>query len=212
MVTAGWRHALRHVASRCGLVLAVMAMASTNVAAADDDAVSQRVELPEIGLAASFPPDWRVRTPMSPRESWFDVSADDETPVFAWAGIFATGGDGRWCGIDRFEDFPWTVDEHAAFLERWHVSASLYGRSGGQEPIELPAGPAWRIEVRDELKERSSTLYLLEHADDHVLLTCADDLGSEEDWLDIARSIELAPRTVRAPDVMAATLDAIHAD
>jgi hypothetical protein len=197
---------------RCGLVLAALTLATTTVAATDDDAPPQRVELPEIGLAASFPPDWRVRTPMSPRESWFDVSADDETPVFAWAGIFATGGDGRWCGIDRFEDFPWTIDEHAAFLERWHVSASLYGRSGGHEPIELPAGPAWRIEVRDELKERSSTLYLLEHADDHVLLTCADALGSEEDWLDIARSIELAPRSARATEVMAATLDAIHAD
>ena len=168
-------------------------MLGTLPAMAADRDEPQRVDLPEIGVAATFPAGWRVMTPMSPRESWFNVSDTDETPVYAWTGIFAIGDEGRWCGIDRFEDFPWTVDEHAAFLERWHVSASLYGRSGGHEPIALPAGPAWRIEVRDELKERSSTLYLLEHADDHVLLTCADDLGSEEDWLDIARSIESAP-------------------
>lgn len=212
MVLIGRPARLRHIIALCALGAATLVLPAATVAAADPEPGPQRVELPEIGLAASFPAGWRVRTPMSPRESWFDVSNEDETPVFAWTGIFATAGDGRWCGIDRFEDFPWTFDEHAAFLESWHVSASLYGRSGGYEQVELPAGSAWRIEVHDELKQRSSTIYLLEQAEDHVLLTCADHLGSEEDWLEIAASIELGPRTARAPEVMAATLDAAHAD
>jgi hypothetical protein len=177
-----------------------------------DEPAFERVEVPEIGLAAAFPADWNVRAPMTPRESWYDVSADDETPVYAWSGIFAIGDAGRWCGLDRFEDFPWTLDEHAAFLEQWHVSASLYGRNGGYEAVELPAGPAWRIDVNDERKERSSRLYLLEHGGDHILLTCSDTLDSTEDWLPIAESIELGPRTVDAPAMIAATLDAIHAD
>jgi hypothetical protein len=136
------------------------------------------------------------------------VSAEDSTPIYAWTAIFATGGDGRWCGIDRYEAFPWTLDEHAAFLERWHVSASLYGRNGGYEAIELPAGPAWRIDVQDELKERTSHLYLLAYEDDHVLLTCTDVLGSEEDWLEVASTIELGPRTLTASEVIAAAVAA----
>jgi hypothetical protein len=212
MVTIGRLDRPGRIAALCALAAAALVLAPSSVTADDPEPAAQRVELPEIGLAASFPAEWRVRTPMSPRESWFDVSTEDETPIFAWTGIFATAGDGRWCGIDRFEDFPWTFDEHAAFLESWHVSASLYGRAGGYERVELPAGSAWRIEVHDEIKQRSSTIYLLQQADDHVLLTCADHLGSEEDWLEIAASIELGPRTARAPDVIAAALDAAHAD
>ena len=151
-------------------------------------------------------------TPMMPRASWFERSADDTTPVYAWTGIFATAGDGRWCGIDRFEDFPWSLDEHAGFLERWHVSAHLYGRNGGYEVVELPGGRAYRIDVNDELKERSSKLYLLEHGTDRVLLTCTDVLDSGEDWLEIAQSIELGPRTAVAPDAIAAALDATTAE
>lgn len=192
------------------LITALSISLGLPAAAAQDETV--RTEVPEIGLAAAFPADWNVRAPMTPRESWYDVSADDETPVYAWTGIFAIGDAGRWCGLDRFEDFPWTLDEHATFLEQWHVSASLYGRNGGYVAIDLPAGPAWRIDVNDERKERSSRLYLLEHGDDHILLTCSDALGSTEDWRAIAESIELGPRTVEAPATIAATLDAIHAD
>ena len=173
---------------------------------------SQRVELPDIGLAAAFPDDWSVLTPMSPRESWFDVSPEDSTPVYAWTGIFATGGDGRWCGIDRFEHFPWPFEAHAAYLEHWHVSGHLYGVSGGYETVALPSGPAFRIDVNDELKERSLKLYLLQYGDDHVLLTCADELGSPEDWHTIAESIELGPRTADALETIDAALDTIHAD
>lgn len=195
------------------MAAALMALATVvGSTAAEPAAETQHVELPELGLAATFPAGWHVMTPMSPRESWYDVSAEDETPIYAWAGVFAIGDDGRWCGIDRFEDFPWTLDEHAAFLERWHVSASLYGRSGGYEAIELPAGPAWRVDVNDEIKVRTSTHFLLEHGQDHVLLTCAAELYTEEDWLPIAQSLELGPRSVVALEVIAATLEAIHAD
>lgn len=190
---------------------AALALSVTPAVAAESDG-PHHAELPEIGLAATFPAGWRVLTPMSPRASWFKVSAEDETPVYAWTGIFAIGEDGRWCGIDRFEDFPWTFDEHATFLEQWHVSASLYGRNGGYEAIELPAGPAWRIDVNDEIKERTSTLYLLEHEGDHVLLTCADVLYSEQDWMPIAQSIELGPRSAVASEAIAAALAAIHAE
>ena len=193
-----------------GAALALTMALALPTAAAERDL--QRIEAPEIGLAAEFPADWNVRALMMPRESWFDVSAEDTTPVYAWAGFFAIGDEGRWCDLDRFEDFPWTLAEHATFLERWHVSGSLYGRNGGYEAIELQAGPAWRIDVNDERKGRSSRLYLLEHEDDHILLTCSDTLGSTEDWLTIAESIELGPRTASAPTTIAATLDAIHAD
>ena len=193
-----------------GAALALAVMLAPAAVATEDEA--QRIEAPGIGLAAEFPASWNVRTLMTPRESWFDVSAEDSTPVYAWAGFFALGDEGRWCDLDRFEDFPWSLDEHATFLEHWHVSGNLYGRSGGYEAIELRAGPAWRIDVNDERKGRSSHLYLLEHEDDHILLTCSDTLGSPEDWLTIAQSIELGPRTASAPSAIAATLDAIHAD
>lgn len=193
------------------VALALLVLHALPVAAQPADA-PQRVELPDIGLVAAFPADWNVQTPMTPRESWFHVSPDDSTPVYAWTGIFATGGGGRWCGIDRFESFPWTFDAHAAFLEHWHVSGHLYGVSGGYQAVELPSGAAYRIDVDDELKERSLKLYLLQHGDDRILLTCADELGSTEDWQTIAESIELGPRTADALDTIDAALAALHAE
>jgi len=194
------------------LPLAAQSAWSASAADAISPSEPQRVELPEIGLAASLPAGWHVLTPLQPRASWYDRGADDDTPVYAWSGIFATGGEGRWCGIDRYEDFPWTLDEHATFLERWNVSGSLNGRTGGYEPVELRAGPAWRIDVDDERKGRSSRLYLLAYDEDQVLLTCADDLGSSEDWLDVAQSIELGPRQLSAQTAIAESLAAAHAD
>ena len=189
-------------------LLIALPLATTAAERDEDPPLPQRVELPDIGLAASFPAAWRVMTPMMPRASWFDRSVDDVTPVYAWTGVFATAGDGRWCGIDRFEDFPWSLAEHASFLERWHVSASLYGRDGGMEAIELPGGTAYRIDIDDALMGRSSRIYLLEYGTDRVLLTCSDVLGSAEDWLAIAMSLELGPRTASAPDTITAMLDA----
>jgi len=192
-------------------MLLVAAMPAIAADATPTEAL-QHVELSEIGVAATFPADWHVMTPMQPRESWYDISAEDDTPVYAWTGIFATGEDGRWCGIDRYEDFPWTLDEHAIFLERWNVSSSLNGRTGGYEPVELTAGPAWRIDVNDERKGRTSRLYLLAYDGDQVLLTCADELGSTEDWLEIADSIELGPRGLDARTAIAQALDALHSE
>jgi hypothetical protein len=191
------------------LVLLVLNALPAAAQTADE---AQRVELPEIGLVAAFPADWTVRTPMTPHDSWFDVSPEDSTPVYVWTGIFATSGDGRWCGIDRFEDFPWSFDEHAAYLEHWHVSGHLYGVSGGYEAVDLPSGEAYRIDVDDQLKERSLKLYLLQQGDDRVLLTCADKLGSTEDWQTIAESIELGPRTADALETINAALAAMHPD
>jgi hypothetical protein len=162
---------------------------------------TQRVVLPELGISASFPAEWSVFTPLVRRASWFDQSLGDDSPVYAWSTVFATAGDGRWCDIDRYEDFPWSFAEHAAFLERWHVSGSLFGRSGGYATVDLPAGTAYRIELDDRLKGRSSVRYLFEYGADRILLTCTDVLGSTEDWLSIARSVELGPRTILALEV-----------
>ncbi len=183
--------------------LALAVLPQTGVAQVEDTGSTldvQRVELAGIGISASFPAGWKVMTPMVRRASWFDRGIDDTTPVYAWAAVFATAGDGRWCDIDRFEDFPWSFAEHAAFLERWNVSGNLYGVSGGYEPVELPAGSAYRIDVDDELQGRSSVRYLFEYGSDRILLTCSDVLGSSEDWTSIAESIELGPRTLIALD------------
>lgn len=158
----------------------------------------QRIEVADAGISVSFPAGWRVSTTLVRRASWFE-QGDGVTPVYAWSVVFATAGDGRWCDIDRYEDFPWPFDEHAAFLERWHVSGNLYGRDGGSARVVLPAGVAYRIELDDELKGRSSVRYLFEYGADRILLTCTDALGSDEDWREIAASMELGPRSLVVP-------------
>ncbi len=128
------------------LLLAASALAALPVVAtaatsgADTRPETQRVVVVELGISASFPADWTVFTPLVRRTSWFGRGADEGPPVYAWSTVFATAGDGRWCDIDRYEDFPWGFDEHATFLERWHVSGSLFGRSGGYAIVDLPAG------------------------------------------------------------------------
>jgi hypothetical protein len=186
------------------LLLAALVLASlplvTTAKTADTDTrpETHRVVVRGLGIGASFPAEWSVFTPLVRRPSWFDQGADIRTPVYAWSTVFATAGNGRWCDIDRYEDFPWSFAEHAAFLERWHVSGSLFGRSGGYAIVDLPAGTAYRIELDDYLKGRSSVRYLFEHVTDRILLTCTDVLGSTEDWLSIAASVVLGPRMVMA--------------
>jgi hypothetical protein len=184
------------------LVLAAVALASlpavmtAETAGTDPRPEAQRVVVLELGVAASFPAEWSVFTPLLRRASWFDRGTDHGTPVYVWSTVFATAGNGRWCDIDRYEDFPWSFAEHATFLEFWHVSGSLFGRSGGYATVDLPAGTAYRIELDDRLKGRSSVRYLFEYVTDRILLTCTDVLGSTEDWLSIAESVELGPRAV----------------
>ena len=55
------------------------------------------------------------------------------------------------------------------------------GRNGGYEAVELPAGPAWRIDVNDERKERSSRLYLLEGVSRPEAARIAEELHADLD-------------------------------
>lgn len=183
------------------LSVTLLALASPTAVAKEGlvDPALQRVDVAEIGVSASFPADWRVLAPKRARLSWYRQSPEDDTPVYAWTAVFAFSGV-RWCGIDRYEDFPWSLDEHTRFLEHWHVSGNLTGTSGGYEAVELPSGHGYRIDIDNELTGRSTKLYLLAQDHDQVLLTCTDVLGSTEDWREVAESIELAPRTANAID------------
>lgn len=177
--------------------LLVLGLAQPLVAQSDPAGESpgyQRIEVPEAGLAASFPAGWKVMTPMARRESEFGDRPEDGTPVYVWTTIFAMAGDGSWCDIDLFEDFPMSLAEHVTLLEGWLYGGYPFGRTGGSTPLQLPAGDAWRIDMSDESERRSWTMYMVESGSDRYMLTCADELGSREDWLSIAESIELQPR------------------
>jgi len=187
----------RSIAALLALSLLIPGSARPLAAQADPTAEGtgyQRVEVPEAGLAASFPVDWKVMTPMARRESEFGHRPEDDTPVYVWTTIFATAGDGSWCDIDLYEDFPMSLGEHVSLLEGWLYGSYLYGRTGGSTPLQLPAGDAWRIDMSDESERRSWTMYMVELGSDRYMLTCVQDLGSQQDWLSIADSITLRPR------------------
>ena len=125
---------------------------------------------------SSFPMA-RVSRPAGTRES--EICSAYGEPVYVTTAVLANGGEGRWCDVDVYLDMIAPLDEHAhayaAYLQRVH---------GADVPMrltetELPAGPAFAIEMLDLERARLRAMYLFDGpvaedgTIDRFLLTCA---------------------------------------
>jgi hypothetical protein len=155
--------------------------------------VTQRVEVPEAGIAMSFPADWTIRIPMSGRVSDVPANPDATEPACETTLIWALGDDGRWCDVDMYEGTGLTLEEHAAWLQAKLQAVFKVDRFLATTSVELPFGTAIRIDMDDAVRDRTWRMYLFERGAEHYLLSCADQLHSEDDWMSVAETIELLP-------------------
>ncbi len=181
---------------------------ATDAVAADETAVpegaGQRLEAPDVGLSITFPDGWRVSRPAGTRES--EIRSADGEPVYVTTAVLANGGDGRWCDIDVYLDMIAPLDEHAhayaAYLQRVH-GANLPMRL---TEMELPAGPAFGIEMLDLERARVRATYLFDGpvaedgTIDRFVLTCAAAPDTEPFWGAIAESAEVYASAAVEPE------------
>lgn len=178
----------------------LMAMATVPVVVSQSGEPSsdpgvQVVEVSEAGFSASFPADWEISIPMARREAELPVAPDATEPAYETTIVWARAADGRWCDVDLYEGTALSLTDHAVWLQQRLASIFEIDRIVESMPVELPAGEAWRIDMDDAVRGRSWVMYLLGSDARQYLLSCADALHSEEDWLSVAESIVLQTAT-----------------
>jgi len=163
--------------------------------AQEDDAADgfQRVEVAEAGVAVAVPAGWAADVEMREREDWglYDEGLAQE-PVAYWNVIYASDGGGAWCDLVWYPAHPLSLTEHAdryvALMTPTHADVE---RSIEVAPVSLAAGEAYRFVVFNEPTDDYTTTYLLGAADTRYLLQCVDDERHPDDWLPLARSLEV---------------------
>lgn len=186
---------------------------STDPAASDAGATElQRAEAPAVGIAMSFPAEWRVSRPEGLRLS--AITTADGEPVMETTALMANGGGGSWCDVDAYLALDAPLRDHA------YAYASYLQQSEGADSTmvvaeaELPVGPAFRIEVFDRSTGRLRAMYLFDGpaAEDgtvnRYLFTCATRTADDPFWEAIAESVEVFPPIAEPADEMAPDGDA----
>ena len=190
------------------MILLAGTMAGVSVPALAQDQASgseasggevQRVEVPEAGVAVSFPGEWDAYVEMREREDFglYDEGLA-EAPVPSWEVIYASAGGRPWCDLEWYPDFPLTMAEHAQRFEALMTPTSAdVIRPVETDSVSLPAGEAYRFDIYNEPTNDYTTVYLLGNDGSRYLLQCVGDVRPDDDWLAVASSLELLDPTAQ---------------
>ena len=149
---------------------------------------AQRVEVPEAGIAVSFPADWDVEVEMERGE--FSLDDPDAPPVEYWTIVTATVGESTWCDITEYAYQPGPLSQNADDLVLSSTDSDEDVVAAPAVPVQLPVGEAYRVDAHDATSRRDTTTFLFDGGTSRYFLTCmSDDLGAH-DLLGIAQSVE----------------------
>ena len=112
----------------------------------DSGSEPQRQEIPEAGIAVTFPGDWSVVVQMIREETILPPELSDADPVDLWVVVDAAASDGRACSILRYGEHPLGLDDHAAWFES-SLAEEPDVTSVVSAPVTLPLGDAIRIDA-----------------------------------------------------------------
>ena len=176
---------------------ALLALGASPALGQDDDAGEvQRAEAPELGLAMEFPAEWRVSSPEGLRVS--ALSTADDEPIMEATALMANGGGGTWCDVDAYlglADAP--LESHAYQFAAYLQQSETESVAMIVAETELPAGPAYHVELFDQETGRIRAMYLFDGpagedgAFNRFLLVCAAREVTEPFWEALAESIEV---------------------
>ncbi len=155
----------------------------------------QRAEVPELGIAMEFPAEWRVSSPEGLRIS--AITTADGEAVMETTALMANGGGGTWCNVDAYLELDAPLESHAyqyaAYLQQSEPESVAMVVVG----TELPAGPAFRIELFDQATGRMRAMYLFDGPAgedgtfDRFLMVCAAREASDPFWEALAETVEV---------------------
>jgi hypothetical protein len=167
-----------------------------------DVAYYQRFEVPEAGIAVSFPPDWRVDIELERGELALD---DPEAPgIEYWMVLYGEGPDGAWCDIARYLYQPAPLADQAEDL------AATFREERGEDaqvsvtPVELAVGDAVRVQVDDPSEDDATSMLLFDSSSDRYYLSCRTGSLEDDAPATIARTLAWtsADQTSPAPDAI----------
>ncbi len=149
-------------------------------------------QVPEAGVAMSFPRDWNVDIEMRQREDWgLSERYEGAAPLTYWNVLYASADGRPWCDVTWYPTHPMTLAEHAAEFEaRMTPTLDDIVRSIEVTAVLLPAGEAYRFVIYNEPTHDYETMYLLESEMGRYFLQCLSDERAPDDWLSVASSIE----------------------
>lgn len=180
-----------------------LAQDAEEASAEPTDVTYEQFDAPGAGISLLFPRDWRVSHIEGTRQSAI-TSAEGE-PIMETTAVMANAGSGIWCDVDTYLDMTGTLEEHAFAYTSYLQQVNDADTRMIVVESELPAGPAYRMEVFDPSRGRLLVMYLLDGPTtvdgtfDRYLLTCAARGDSDPFWEPIAESMELyAPITEEA--------------
>ena len=196
-----------------GVILAgALAWSGGGVATAQDEtdaadpATFERVEVPEAGIAISFPSHWSIKMKMERELSDLPPEVPAGGPARLWDVLIATSGwDFTSCFVMWFEDMPMSLEEHAGAIAERTDDDSDWATEVAH--IRLAAGDAIQVDQRVSDEAVFVNGYLLESGSDHYYLQCVDMAPFEDSYRFIAESIELMgaePSDEPGPDVASA--------
>jgi hypothetical protein len=152
---------------------------------------TQRIDVPEAGVAISFPADWDVEVELEYDEN---VPGDPETGY--WRVLYAYSGDEGWCELTRNLHPVGELDGLATVVADNLVEAYGGPTTSQTSAVELAAGDAWLVDVRGPESAGFVAAYLVDAPPDHLdqpsrfTLLCQSDVRVPGDWLDVADSLE----------------------
>jgi|GEM_PF-1719228 len=164
----------------------------------DDPAYFERFEVPEAGIAVSFPPDWTVKIEMREGELASDDAA--EPPTRYWDVLYASAEGSAWCDIAMYELMAGDLSGLADRLADNFVEDYGGGATAAVAPLELAVGDTYRIAVSNPDAGRLTTMYLFDSGSARYYMSCMTDLADDATPDDIVDTVEwLAERVEPEP-------------
>ena len=184
----------------CLVACLLVASAGMAVTAQDETPDAQRVELPDAGIAITFPAGWDVEARSEPGEYQLPLEfADQSTLEIAtvpyWKVLWASdpGSGMNFCSVDMYEEMPMSPARHAEQTVR---RLSEVDPESVATPVRLSAGDAVRVDTEWGGAVRAN--YYLDVDGQRFSLHCTAGTRPQDDWLSIAETIEITRyRTTR---------------
>ncbi len=167
------------------------AMAQSAPAGTDQDLV--RVEVPEAGIALSFPGDLETEVLMEREESELPPGLAGSEPAYVWTTVVGLDEDGYGCIVSMYEANPLSIEEHVDWIRQGLAEDPEFGGTVESVSVGLPAGDATRIDIDAMTSGFFGTGYLLELEGVRYQLKCVAEMRTQDDWLAVAETIESIP-------------------
>ncbi len=158
---------------------------------------SQRVEVPEAGVAISFPIGWDVEVELE-----YDENVPGDPLTGFWRVLYAYSADEGWCELTRNLHPVGELAGLAAIVADNLVESYGGPTTARTSAVELEAGSAWMVDVRGAESAGFVAAYLIDSPPGHLdepsrfSLLCQSDLRVAGDWLDVADSLGWLDGTV----------------